>query len=66
MSTEIIDLTHPLNNNIAVYPGTSSPEFKQINFIEKDILANGRKVLLRIIKKYGMMILKIQTIISIL
>lgn len=36
---KIIDLTHKLNNDIAVYPGTSSPEIKQINFIEKDYYA---------------------------
>jgi kynurenine formamidase len=31
----IIDLTHPLNNNIPVYPGTESPLFKQTFHIQQ-------------------------------
>lgn len=29
------DLTHPLNNSISIYPGTTSPNFKQTNNIEE-------------------------------
>lgn len=32
----MIDLTHTLNNNITVYPGTSVPTFEQSNIIKKD------------------------------
>lgn len=32
----IFDLTHPLNNGMPVYPGTTHPTFQQSNFIEKD------------------------------
>jgi arylformamidase len=36
MHQTIIDLTHCLNNNITVYPGTLHPEFKPCSTFEKD------------------------------
>jgi arylformamidase len=33
---KIIDLTHLLNSDITVYPGTEKPVFVQANTVEKD------------------------------
>jgi kynurenine formamidase len=36
MGQNIIDLTHLLNENITVYPGTVRPKFEVFNTVEKD------------------------------
>ena len=36
MENRIIDLTHLLNENITVYPGTVRPKFEVFNTVEKD------------------------------
>jgi len=42
MPTKIIDLTHVINENITVFPGTLEPKFTQLNTIERDGFAELR------------------------